>query len=184
MDMQENQFDGFQNEPKQSNGRIWLVLFVLLVFVLCAVFYFFVQKQSNTITPKPLIITKTLPVNYHTQVIAKNKYPTGFPEKLIVKKDLKGIVNADPTWVRSEDTIVGSGKRLKIVELLYQNISPTDLAPLYEKSFKANAFIIDEKLSNNTPVVRSFTSTAETATLIITKVKDKDSLVNITLSTK
>jgi hypothetical protein len=165
------------NTPKHTG---WIVsVLVVVVFVLVGGFLYF--KFLNS--PKDGIkVSDKLPENYNYQVMDYGKYPKNFPTKLIVAtKEIAG------NWSRSEDTIAGDGKRLKIVELIYKKKTPEILTPLFEKNFKTEGWILDEKRNVDSPTIRVYDKMTgfigEEATLTIISL-GADSLVNITISTK
>ena len=172
------------NKSKGIMSLVWTFVFLL---VICALFYFFINKSSPVNNPQNTthviapVVSQGLPPGYSYKVIAKNQYPTGFPKAVIVQS-INGVA---PVWQRGEDTKTGDGTELKIVELLYAKTDPMDLAMAYEKSFKSNSWILDiSRLNNTPPVVRFFMQGKVSAIVTIIKVNSVDSLANITISTK
>lgn len=170
------------NISKKSNNIkiIWSVAVLALVLILLFAGYpflskFFIQgEKAITESATKLVIKDTLPIGYKFEAMAQSKYPTGFPENLIVKGGV---------WQRAEDTTDGTGNKLKIVELLYKKIEPIALLPSFQKKFKDDGWVIvDTKISNSSSV-QIFKKNADAITLLIVPTS-KDSLVNITLTTK
>lgn len=149
------------------------IFVVILVLILVGYLVFF--RPSGQ--PNKPVISGKLPEGYHSQIIPKNKYPQGFPEKVIVKE-------GNPEWRGGEDTIVGSGKRLKIVELVYKKRDPATLAVSFEKTFKNEKWLLGGKQDKGSSAIRFFSKDLEEATLTIIKMNETDSLANITISTK
>jgi len=175
MDYQEYQIkQPLTEQPKKQIGKKTF-LSVLILLILVVVGWFLYENLRE----KP-VISNTLSESYKFTVMAKDQYPTGFPENVVVKE-------GNPIWQRGEDTTTGDGQRLKIVELIYAKTEPAILVSSFEGTFKSEAWLIDEKQNNDTPIVRVFNKTkegvSETATLIIIKINEVDSLVNITLTT-
>ncbi|MFA5791966.1 MAG: hypothetical protein WC884_02925 [Candidatus Paceibacterota bacterium] len=176
MENLQNQNTNITNEPnKLKKSTLIKVLVLILAFLVLGSFFFikFPMQKSGPVT------VDTLPVGYKFTVMEAEQYPIGFPKSLIVK---------DGIWQRGEDTTTGDGKNLKIVELIYKKIEPATLVLSFEKTFKNNTWLIDSTQNSILPVVRVFNKTkegkSEVATLIIIKVNEVDSLVNITIATQ
>ena len=128
----------FGEIPKDSRSRkgliFWLAVLILIVLGIAAVVYLkkggkllFLQEKSKT-EKQPLkpVVGDQLPAGYKTTVVEKDKYPEGFPEKLVVKGNAMA-------WQRSEDTVDGSGMRHRVVDLTYK-MPQTDIISVYNTS--------------------------------------------------
>ena len=72
------------------------------------------------------VIKAGLPEGYKYTVMTEGQYPEGFPKDAVLTAD-------KATYIRGEDTIVGSGARYRIVELSMTD-KPDALLALYKTS--------------------------------------------------
>ncbi len=111
------------SEPLVRLKRTKKIVLSILILIILGVLGWFLYNY----TQGP-IATNALPKNY---VVNNQKmFPDGFPMELIFEKD-KSL------WQRSEDTLNGSGERIRVVEVIYPNPTETFLTDLtkYIESF-------------------------------------------------
>jgi hypothetical protein len=167
------QSDGILNIPQKTNNKpsktqiVWSVIVLSLAIIFFGFLLFSKYANQNKI-PKS-VISDTLPAGYKFSVLKKDQYPTGFPKDIIVKGGV---------WQRSEDTIVGSGERQRIVELVYNDVDITKLATEYEATLLKNAWKEVSKTNSEELVVYNYSKNNDTLAFIISP-KGTGSFVNI-----